>query len=288
MADTNNLESILATLGQYQAYPPPSATGYPGQSQGPPGVPPPAGATGYPTTLSPSSYGYPKPTSSGSLDLSAAVQPTASGNVSIQEAVARAKAHAAQNGVTPYDRPIVYGAPAAAPAPPMLSDSRRYRSSRSRSPAPRGGGGGDGYRDGHNPYRDERREEQRRDATAATIISPGRGGGRGGRDDNVESIEIQANLVGLIIGRQGENLRRVEAETQCRVQFIAAADPSEETRQCKITGAPAQRAEAKAAIYKIIEESGIGNGPPGRGGGGGGRGGYGGVAAPAEVRAPWS
>ncbi|CAK7221048.1 hypothetical protein SBRCBS47491_004394 [Sporothrix bragantina] len=280
MAEMSNLESILATLAAQKpgGATPSTSTPPQGQAQS---YPPPPGAS------------YPQPTTSGSLDLSSAAAAPAGGNVSIQEAIARAKAHAAQNGVASYDRPITYAPPAAAAPPPPPggpSDSgRRYRSSRSRSPPPAGRRGGD-----HNPYRDERREE-RREYGGRGRYSPahhgdrggdrhggdgygsrrrerspsGHGGGGGGGNPNFEIIEIQAGLVGLIIGRQGENLRRVEAESQCRVQFLAPADPSDEMRQCKISGQPPNRAEAKAAIYKIIDDS-AGDGPP-RGGPGGGR-----------------
>jgi far upstream element-binding protein len=84
--------------------------------------------------------------------------------------------------------------------------------------------------------------------------------GRGGDSDNTESISIESNLVGLIIGRQGENLRRVEAETGCRVQFITNPDENGPLRQCKISGPRARRAEAIAEINRIIEDSGMGSG----------------------------
>lgn len=71
-------------------------------------------------------------------------------------------------------------------------------------------------------------------------------------------MEIEASLVGLIIGRQGENLRRVEAETKCRVQFLPPQSKDEKFRQCKITGPRASRAEATSAINRIIEDSGMG------------------------------
>jgi far upstream element-binding protein len=64
-------------------------------------------------------------------------------------------------------------------------------------------------------------------------------------------------LVGLIIGRQGENLRRVEAETGCRVQFITGPDETGPYRQCKVTGSRSQRAAAKAEINRIIDDSGM-------------------------------
>ena len=79
---------------------------------------------------------------------------------------------------------------------------------------------------------------------------------RGGEDNNVELIPIDAGFVGLIIGRQGETLRRVEAETSTRVQFITGPENSGPVRQCKITGPHHARENAKAEIYRIIEENG--------------------------------
>ncbi len=144
----------------------------------------------------------------------------------------------------------------------------------------------DSFRDNYNPYRDERRDDPRRANVAgypprdrsfspgmrsghgpdATFSPPpGRGFsgqgersplGRRGGDDNVETIVIDSGLVGLIIGRQGENLRRVEAETATRVQFMTGPEASGPMRQCKITGTRTAREDAKAEIYRIIEENG--------------------------------
>lgn len=88
----------------------------------------------------------------------------------------------------------------------------------------------------------------------------GRGGS--GDGDSFEILHIESSLVGLIIGRSGENLRRVENETGCRVQFNPPSDPTAPaaTRECKISGPRARRAEAKAEINRIIEESGMGGG----------------------------
>lgn len=84
---------------------------------------------------------------------------------------------------------------------------------------------------------------------------------RGAVDDNVETITIESGLVGLIIGRQGENLRRVEADTSTRVQFMTGPEASGPMRQCKITGSRQAREDAKNEIYRIIDENG--NGPRG-------------------------
>ena len=77
-------------------------------------------------------------------------------------------------------------------------------------------------------------------------------------DDNMETISIDSSLVGLIIGRQGENLRRVEAETATRVQFMTGPEAIGPKRACKITGTRQARENAKAEIYRIIDENGSG------------------------------
>ena len=168
--------------------------------------------------------------------------------------------------------------------PDLQSAGRQYRRSRSRSrspPPPRR----ENFRDNYNPYRDERRDDRRgangrdfqrdrsfspnpRDRRAggnAFSPPPGRGygtrgdrsprGGTGGGETTVETIQIDSSLVGLIIGRQGENLRRVEADTGARVQFITGPDVSGPTRDCKITGSRGQIANAKTEIYKIIADN---------------------------------
>lgn len=205
-------------------------------------------------------YSLPQPSSTGSLDLSA-IKPVNSGTVSIADAIAQAKAFATEKGISSYD--LQRAPPAYQSHDHHSSDARHYRS-RSRSPPARR----DAYRDNFNPYRDERRDT--RDYGRDRSLSPGpnrgrpsgnfspRGAhGRGGDDDN-ETIQIESSLVGLIIGRQGENLRRVESETGCRVQFITSPDNQGPYRQCRISGPRARRAEARAAIDRIIEDSGMG------------------------------
>jgi far upstream element-binding protein len=141
----------------------------------------------------------------------------------------------------------------------------------------------DSFRDNYNPYRDERRGGNDRGygrersfsprptgrfspmgsasyATQGDRASPGRGRGA---DGDAETIAIEKSLVGLIIGRAGENLRRVESTTGARVQFMDGPESAGAMRHCKISGSRAARAAAKAEISRIMEENGSGN----RGGG---------------------
>lgn len=289
-----DLESILAALGNtaslkgkpygtYLTSPtasqrPPTSTpshpqsGLPASAAAPASYAPPAhnpyASQAPPYQQAPGSYGYPAPSSSGNLDLSS-IKPVNSGTVTIADAIAQAKAFATKNGATPYEHSGAY--PSKDSRGP---DNRSYGRSRSRSPPARR----DAFRDNFNPYRDERREDrgpQSREYGRDRSLSPGPRGGRQGfsprggsgpprdrsprgGDDNTETMEIESSLVGLIIGRQGENLRRVEQDTHSRVQFVPASSPHDQMRTCRITGPRARRREAVAAINRIIEDSGMG------------------------------
>jgi len=264
MAQNVDVNAILAALAAQQQ----RSNGTPSQStpappqgfpQGlPQGLPQPTG------TPSMGGFQLPQPTQSGSIDLSS-VRPVSTGQVSINDAVAKARTIAASLGLAanqpPRDDPRLAG--------------RGYRRSRSRSRSP---GRRDNFRDGNNPYRDERRRDDRRSYGRDRSPSPrrggdnfsprGGGGGRGGGGDGEsETITVKSALVGLIIGRAGENLRRVEAETQARVQFIPA-QPGANTRQCTLSGPVHAREAAKRDIYRTIEENGGGAGPVSGAGGG--------------------
>lgn len=197
-----NLESILATLGNIglkRTCPVAScltdiaAAQQPRPSSTPQGGPPPtnpysAQAPPYPP---PPTYGYPAPSASGTFDLSA-VKPVSSGTVALTDAVARAKAFAAKNGVTPYAQSTPYVS-----NEPRAQENRSYGRSRSRSPPPRR----DGFRENYNPYRDERREDrshQSRDFGGDRFSPRGNHGGttrdrspKGGNDDNSETLQIE-------------------------------------------------------------------------------------------------
>ncbi|KAI1815761.1 hypothetical protein GGS20DRAFT_311790 [Poronia punctata] len=266
MAEAPDINAILAALAQQRN------ASTPNQGQPPLAMPPyqhaapPAHYGAMPPTNQPPSYppaNYAMPQAPGGVYDLSAIRPVNSGTVSFNDAVAQAKAYAAEKGLTSYERPSSYSHDARG------ADGRNYRG-RSRSPQRR-----DGYRDNFNPYRDERRDDrggQGRDYGRDRSMSPDPARGRssgtfsprggGGRDrpgdDNDEMIEIESSLVGLIIGRQGENLRRVESETGCRVQFLSASGEPGPYRQCKISGPRARRAEAKTAINRIIEDSGMG------------------------------
>lgn len=220
----------------------------------PSGYPPPGVMPGAPPSAPPQAAYLPQPSHTGSLDLSH-IKPVNSGSVSIADAIAKAKSIAGERGIQPYD----HRASSANPREDPRLANRHLRSrSRSRSPPRR-----DGY--GGNPYRDERREDPRRGGYRRSPSPSQERGFRGARDPpmgnrggdgETETIRVKSQLVGLIIGRNGENLRKVESETGARVQFVQAKDSHVAERQCTISGSTRARESAKTAIFTIIEENG--------------------------------
>lgn len=244
MAQTPDISAILAALAQRPAatpnpaMPAPAPAPMPVQNHQQPPLP--AGYPGVVSAATPSNplagLSLPQPMSSGSLDLSS-IKPVSSGNVSLADAIAKARTN-----------------------PGSAGDRRGSRRSRSRSPRR------DPYADNsYNPFRDERRDDVRRGGSPRRerSASPPRAMGSGYvlgipasemMDEKTEVISVENSSVGLIIGRQGENLKRVEQASGARVQFMSD-DKSSPFRKCKITGNQRQRQDAIADIYKTVEEN---------------------------------
>ncbi|KAG4301314.1 hypothetical protein PCANB_002292 [Pneumocystis canis] len=73
----------------------------------------------------------------------------------------------------------------------------------------------------------------------------------------VETIKIETNFVGLIIGRGGESLKLIEQETGARVQFYPERTSTMNQRMATISGTQAQVDTAKKRIFSAIEENKI-------------------------------
>ncbi|PFH60305.1 hypothetical protein XA68_11151 [Ophiocordyceps unilateralis] len=254
-----DIQSILAALASQRPPPsapshtPPSAPGHgyptPATSTQPGGYQPPPPSAAAPPYGAPA-HALPVPATSGNVDLSA-IRPVTSGTMSFDDVGSKARSFASDKVASSCDRPLVYGGD-------VRNNDRSYRRSRSRSPRAeynrdeRGGG--------HT--REYGRERSYSPPPRGRPFSPRGGNGRQrsplrGADDNSETIQIESSLVGLIIGRQGENLRRIETDSKCRVQFLAATD-GVPFRQCRISGPRQRRAEVKTAINRIIDDSGMG------------------------------
>ncbi|KAF2258607.1 hypothetical protein CC78DRAFT_594472 [Lojkania enalia] len=275
---TPDISAIIAALAASRSSTTPSQT--PQQQPPPQGLHPgfPPGTLPNPTPPGLPGFNLPPPTNSGSVDLSS-IKPVNTGSVSIQDALAKARGFAAEKGLSynggrpgtsttvqlPHSAPLLtHGTLVQQDDPRVSSRSYRHSRSRSRSPPRR-----DNMRDSYNPYRDERREDPRRGSSGygrdrsrsprgRNTFSPSRSYGRERSpppNDNSEIILIDSSLVGLVIGRQGESLRRIEQQSSTRIQFINGPDSGPQ-RQCRITGSPGARISAKREINRIIEENG--------------------------------
>jgi far upstream element-binding protein len=81
----------------------------------------------------------------------------------------------------------------------------------------------------------------------------------------IETIEVPDNTVGLVIGRGGEQITQIQAQSGCRVQMSPDAD-GHSMRQCTLQGTKYSVEKAKQLIYEVINRAGN-RPPPGRSGG---------------------
>ncbi|KAJ8300888.1 hypothetical protein KUTeg_022407 [Tegillarca granosa] len=86
-----------------------------------------------------------------------------------------------------------------------------------------------------------------------------------------EDYKVPDKMVGLIIGKGGEQITRLQAETGCKIQ-IAPDSGGMPDRPCTLTGSAASIAACKQQINDIITRGQAGNMMGGGGGGGGGGG----------------
>jgi far upstream element-binding protein len=104
---------------------------------------------------------------------------------------------------------------------------------------------------------------------------PGMNPGGGPEQSVTETIMVPDKMVGLIIGRGGESITRLQSESGCKIQMAPDSHGMME-RQCTLSGLPSAIQMAKSAIERIIANEGtggprgMGGGPPGVSGGPGG------------------
>lgn len=75
-----------------------------------------------------------------------------------------------------------------------------------------------------------------------------------GNSSVTQTIAIEASSVGLVIGRSGENMRRLEASTRTRIQFAPASETEGGMRKCTITGNREAIEDAIREIERIMDE----------------------------------
>merc|ERR1719348_1309903 len=107
------------------------------------------------------------------------------------------------------------------------------------------------------------------------MMNGGGGGGTGfnnmngfnGGGSNKLEIQVPRPAVGVVIGRQGETINKIQGETGTRVQFLPD-DGQTENRLCSIEGPHDQCQAAAKAIAECIET--LAERQANGGGGGGG------------------
>ncbi|RVE46353.1 hypothetical protein evm_008976 [Chilo suppressalis] len=106
----------------------------------------------------------------------------------------------------------------------------------------------------------------------------------GGHNNNSTEVLVPKIAVGVVIGRGGDMIKKIQAETGCRVQFHQERDDGPGDKRCYLQGKPHQVDQARQMIEDLISsvnrrEQELRSGPM-RGGGGGGGGGPGGPGGP--------
>merc|ERR1719154_206625 len=100
-----------------------------------------------------------------------------------------------------------------------------------------------------------------------------------------DQVMVPDNMVGLIIGRGGEQITRLQAESGCKIQMSQDSQGMPH-RLCTLTGAPEAIAIARNLIDNIIANEGTRGGRGGGGGGGMGGGDFGGGGPGFEMMVP--
>lgn len=81
----------------------------------------------------------------------------------------------------------------------------------------------------------------------------------GGRNHNLgaggEQLEVfvPKTAVGVVIGKGGEMIKKIQTESGCKLQFVQGKNDAPGDRRCIITGTKQQVEEAKLTIEELIE-----------------------------------
>jgi len=84
----------------------------------------------------------------------------------------------------------------------------------------------------------------------------------------MEEFRIPEKFVGMVIGRGGEHIKRLQSDTGCKIRIAQDSDGSTE-RTCTLTGSQYSIDEAKRMLDDVVQR-GLSREQNGGGGGGGG------------------
>ena len=79
------------------------------------------------------------------------------------------------------------------------------------------------------------------------------GGGGGDPNQITEEIPIPAGKVGMVIGRGGETIKRLQDQSGCRLQMIQD-DPYAENKPLRMTGDRESVDKARALVDDLISD----------------------------------
>lgn len=84
---------------------------------------------------------------------------------------------------------------------------------------------------------------------------PGFNGATGGAPVGGEQAEVfvPKTAVGVVIGKGGEMIKKIQGETGCKLQFIQGKGDGPGDRRCIISGTKQQVDDAKRTIEDLIE-----------------------------------
>lgn len=112
-----------------------------------------------------------------------------------------------------------------------------------------------------------------RDNDFGRMSNPGGSEYGGGGNSRMTFFEypVSPQMIGLVIGKGGETIRKIQAESGCKVQFDTQKLDGQGNKICQFTGTQEAVNKAVELVKEIIET--ISGGSGGGGGGGGGVGG---------------
>jgi len=100
----------------------------------------------------------------------------------------------------------------------------------------------------------QQQQQQQQPQQGGQMGQFGMGGGQqGGQPGNVfnEEYRIPDRLVGLVIGRGGEQIKRLQFESGCKIKIVSESDGSIE-RACTLTGSRESIDEAKRMLDDVV------------------------------------
>lgn len=73
-------------------------------------------------------------------------------------------------------------------------------------------------------------------------------------------LPVSPNVIGMVIGKGGENIRKIQAETGCKVQFDTSKLDAQGNKICQFTGTQEEVAKAIEMVKELIDTIGGGIG----------------------------